>query len=543
MNLRDIPFNVWLLAPNAANVQTMRAVKALDTYDSTGTTFHPDGLFSIETFGRIGSEARDSTPAYIDLKTKILHPEVYLLLVSLRSLYGGILSGKQYAKWDAEESDFVNASEVEGQTGYSFFMSYWKDLKIKKNKSDTRNEKIDVIEKYRGATMSRHYVVPAGLRDVQIDERGRTTEDEVNDHYRRLLTIANTIVNADIESNEAFMDAPRFALQKAAVAIFQMYTKTFGGKRGWFQGKLQRRNTLAGSRNVITAMYTSSSYIGGPDSIKATDTEIGFTQTLRAALPFTLHALQAGVLGEVFDGKSNQVWLVNRKSLKRELVDISPEVMDSYGTRPGIERLINRFFVDSLRTKPIVIGSHYLALIYVDNEKFKVFTDIDELPAGFNKDNVYPLTLSDLLYTSCYMPYKDLVGTITRYPVTGTGSIYPTTMKVRTTTVSEVKRALGRDWQDLGDEFVAPAFPQRDKKARWLEGLSVHAIRLGGLGGDYDGDKCASPILFSKEARDEITNYFKKRSAYVSVGNQLTVSAAIPTVTLVVANLTGDPID
>jgi hypothetical protein len=544
MNVADMPFNIWLIAPTATNVQMLGQVKVLDTYDPSGATFHPEGLFSIPIFGKIGSEARDRTFAYIDLKTKILHPEVYLKLTSIKALYAGIMSGARYAIWDKKEKDFVPATELDGKTGYSFFMSHWDELELKKNESDERNAKIDAINKYKKALLTKHLVSPAGIRDVQIDERGRTTEDEINDLYRKLITISNTIVNSDIDGNEEYMNVPRYALQRVAVQIYQMIKNILSDKRGWFQGKVNRRNTLAGSRNVITAMSTSSSVIAGPNSISPLDTEIGFAQTLRAVLPHTIHALRSGILGQTFDGKSDKVWLINRKTLTKVLVDITPEVMDAYGTRPGIEKLINRFFIDSLRRKPIIIANHYLGLLYKSDTHFKVFSDMADFPDTLDKSMVRPLTLSDLLYTSTYKAYRKLTGTVTRYPVLGRGGIYPTLFKIRTTNTSYPLRELDENWTDVeGSDNLAPAFPSDDPNIKWLDSLTPHAVRLAGLGGDYDGDKCASPMSMSRESRDEIVDYFKTKAAYVDSSGSLMISAAIPTVDLVVANLTCDPID
>ena len=543
MNAADLPFNIWLIAPTAINVQTLGQVKSLDIYDPSGSTLHPEGLFSIPIFGKIGSEIRDKTFGYIDLKTKILHPELYLKLISIKSLYAGIMSGTRYAIWDKKEKDFFPSTEIDGKTGYSFFMEHWNDLELKKNDSDERNSKIDEINKYKKALLTKHLVSPAGIRDVQIED-GRTTEDEINDLYRRLITISNTIVNSDIDGNEEYMNVPRFAMQKVAIQIYQMIKNILSGKRGWFQGKVNRRNTLAGSRNVITAMSTSSAIIAGPNSVSPLDTEVGFAQTLRAVLPHTIHALRAGVLGQTFDGKSDQVWLINRKTLKRVLVDVTPEVMDSYGTRPGIEKLINRFFIDSLRRKPIIISNHYLALLYKDDTHFKVFTDIDELPEGYDVTKVRPLTLSDLLYTSTYKAYKQITGTVTRYPVLGRGGVYPTLFKIRTTTVSTPLKELDQNWTDVeGDDNLAPAFPSDDPKVKWLDSLTPHAVRVQRLVADYDGDKCASPMSMSRESREEIIGYFKTKAAYVDTSGSLMISANIPTVSLVLANFTGAPID
>lgn len=50
----------------------------------------------------------------------------------------------------------------------------------------------------------------------------------------------------------------------------------------------------------------------------------------------------------------------------------------------------------------------------------------------------------------------------------------------------------------------------------------------------------STPILYTQNAIDEVNNYFTKRVAFVDVDGSFLTSAAIHTVNLVVANLTGD---
>lgn len=544
MRVQDLPFNVWLLIPNAPMLQTTRPVRVLDTYDVTGTNFHEDGLFSVTTFGRLGSEERDERFSYIDLRTTIFHPEIYFNVISLKSLYKGILSGKQYAVWDAKEKDFVASNGNDGETGYQFFVKHFAEIEFKRSGSDARNQKIELINKYRDkAFLDKHLVIPAGLRDVATNEKGQATEDEINDLYRKLLMTANTIAAVEESKTSPMLNTARWSLQLAAGQIYIMIKRMVSGKKGWFQGKFGARRTRHGTRNVITAMDTSTYLLGAANAISVTDTEIGLAQTLRGALPHTINALKNSLIGEVFSESANSVWLVNPKTLQRELVDISNDTVDQYSTRPGLEKLINRFFIPELRNRPIRVEKHYLGLIYVDDRYFKVFKDISELPESFSKDNVYPLTLADLLYTSTYQKFKRLAGIITRYPVTGAGSTYPTLYKVRTTVESSIKQPLDDAWQPMGVEFEAPAFPSRDPDIKWMDSLVPHSTRLGGLGADFDGDMVNSPILHSEDAFREIGEYYTKRGAFVGVDGQLLVSADVQTVGLVVANMTGDAID
>lgn len=539
--LKDLPFNISILRPTAQLVSRLKPVSVLDTFSGGGTSFHPDGLFSIEIFGRIGSEARDNTFAYVDLKVGIFHPEIFLNLLKLKSLYGGILSGKQYAIWNPELKDFVAAEAQQGQTGFAFFLRHWQSIEFRRTGSDERDLRIQLIEKYRNeAIMDKHLIMPAGLRDLEIKPNGQTSEDEINDLYRRLVTISNTITVLDESITSNTLNGPRWALQKVAVDIYQMIKRMISGKKGWLQGKWGSRKTILGTRNVISAMDPSVDFVDATYSLEVTDTQIGFAQTMRGALPKTIHALKTGWLGKVFYENAETVWLVNPATLKPELVDLTPDIIDQYATRPGIERLINRFFERSNRNRPIDINGYYLGLLYIDATSFKIFNNIDQLPEHLDRANVRPLTLADLLFISTYRHYRKITGLITRYPVTGTGSTYPTFFKVRTTVNSTPKQELGDQWESLGEEYFTNNYPDSAENAVWLDSLQPAVFRLGLLGADHDGDTCSSPFTLSNDAYRETEQYFRQRKAYVGVSGGLTVSADVLTVSLVVANMTGD---
>lgn len=484
MKISDLPFNVTLLSPTQSDVRYLRPVKVMEIYDNSGVNFHEDGLYSVSTFGRVGSKDRDRKFSFIDLKMPIFHPEVFENIRQLKALYAEILAGVRYAVFDEVSNDFVPATQLEGRTGYSFFLEYWDRLVFKDSPSDLRKLRIAFIDKYKGkALMDKYLVMPAGLRDIDIDESGQTREDDINGLYRRLLSAANTIASVRGDHDVSVYDVPRWTMQRTANEIYESIMNTLKGKGGWIQRKWAARRTINGTRNVITAMDSSVTYLDSPDALEVSDTQIGLVQVLRGALPFTINGLQQSILGQTFSSEDLSIWLVNPKTLKQELVDVSIDTLDRYGTRTGMEKLINRFFVPEARYKPILIEGFYLGLIYVDDQYYRIFKDLSELPEHLDRKNVHPLTLADLLYTSTVKSNKNLVGTITRYPVTGTGSIYPTKFKVRTTTKSFTKVPLDDSWEPIVEETVYN-FPDRSKDAQWLNSLSVASHRLAGLGAD-----------------------------------------------------------
>lgn len=542
MKTSDLPFNVTLMALSSARLSTLKPVRSLDIYDGASTNFHEDGLFSISIFGRVGEEARDTRLSYIDIKTSILHPIIYSRLVRLKGLYKGIMSGREYAVWSNEEKDFISADELTGKTGYHFFMSQWKNIVFKDTKSDVRQQRVAVIEKFKDiALIEQVLVLPAGLRDIHIDESGRRTEDEINEKYRRIISISNTIGNSEANKSTEVLNVPRHSLQLAFNEVYDMLERMLTGKSGFLQSKWGSRRIFNGTRNVISAMDTSSSYLGGDNSPKFTDSAMGLYQVIKGALPVTIHCLLKGWCANVFGDANGQAKLVDKKTLKPEFVQLDPEVHDRWTTAEGLEKIISLFSEPGRRHEPVDVEGRYLGLIYIDDEaNFKIFGNIDELPDGFNPAFVKPLTLCHLIYLSGYKRWNKLIALITRYPVAGLGSIYPSRVYVKTTIVGEKRWELGEDWERIGEDSVALEFPTGEPLA-YVDSLIPHPSRLLGLTADYDGDTSSANILYSDDSIAEMDKFFKNKNAYLDPNGGLKASCDVDTVSLVLRNMTGDP--
>ena len=80
MNAAMQPFNISLLILSAQDVRNVRQVKVLDIFDGFSRNFHPDGLFSVETFGKVGEEKRNRVFAYIDMHISVFHPVIFKAL-------------------------------------------------------------------------------------------------------------------------------------------------------------------------------------------------------------------------------------------------------------------------------------------------------------------------------------------------------------------------------------------------------------------------------------------------------------------------------
>ncbi|QVD49074.1 hypothetical protein LUCX_4 [Xanthomonas phage vB_XciM_LucasX] len=498
MSPNELPFNVEIFQPTQAVLDMLKPVSSVDYYENTKGDLHEEGLFSISIFGRMGDEARDKRFSYIDIKTQIFHPIIYNRLIRLKKLYQGILNGDQYAVWDEARRDFFPANALEGQTGFAFFCEHWKKIQFNRNTSDVREMRVKVIEKYRDRAMtSKILVIPAGMRDIEVDENGRTNVNEINALYRKLISISRVLPD-NAEPNDPNQNLARRLLQACFNDIYDLIETMLSGKEGFFQSKWSSRNVVNSTRNVITAMDTSVAKLGARNAPRFTDTIVGLWQLSKAVLPVTIHHLKNGYLSEVFAYGNRTARLVDPTTLKAEMVDVSPDAFDRWNTVEGLERVVSSYKEFSLRSRPVTVDERYLALLYAPKGAavFKLFSDIDELPEGADRKDVRPVNLMELLYLSGYKIWNDQVGTVTRYPVTNVGSCYPTTVYVKTTVVGEMRRELGDDWQPLpGDEHLAPEFPTYQPLA-YQDSLVIPSTRLAGLGADNllctaEGKSCA----------------------------------------------------
>lgn len=480
------PFNVSLLKVTKELVAPMRPVTSLDYFENVGGQLHDDGLFSIPIFGRVGDESRDRRFSFIDIRTTVLHPVIYIRLCQLKSLYKGIMAGTAYAVWDDQLKDFVPMDEVRGRTGFSFFLKHWKDIQFNRNKSVIRDARIDVVEKFRDiAETDKILVMPAGLRDIEIGDDGQEVVADINAIYRKIISVARTISNTDYARESEIYDRQRHMLQSSFLEIYELIKSMLTDKEGFLQSKFASRRVFNGTRNVITSMICATTKLGSPHSPKYTDTIAGMHQVAKALLPVTIHHLRNGFLSKVFAHGDNQAKLVDRKTLRSEIVEVSSDTFDNWNTVEGLERVINRMEWEGLRNKPLMAENYYIGLIYApkDRKVFKLISGIDELPEGYDPKDCRPLNLIELIYLSGFRIWNNYYGFVTRYPVTGIGSTFPTSIYCRTTEVSEVRYELNDQWETEEGDKPALEFPVYSPLA-YIDSLVIHPTRLAGLGAD-----------------------------------------------------------
>lgn len=481
-----LPTKLWILDVESQDLRNLTPVTSLDITDGATANLHDEGLFSTRIFGLVGTEARERNFSYIHIKVRVLHPKIYRDLMALKGIYKEILSGTTHAVFDKQQGDFIASTSDEAETGYSFFMRHFPDLQLRRTKSPARNDRVKFVEKWRHkATVENIVVIPAALRDLEYDlETGQTSKNEINDLYYRLLSISNTIVKTrDMES--PVYDVARNALTLTFYELYKMIEGIISGKSGFMNDKWSGRRVFNGTRNVLSAQDPCGESLEAPNCPSFDSTVFGIYQVAVGLAPLTIHLIRNTYLSDVFGANELQVPLIDVKTLQREWVDLSPEARDIWTTKDGTRGLINSMVDLEARHRPILVDGRYLALVYVGPDMtFKVFYDIRELPPGFDRKHVHPISLIELVYLSGYRLWHKRFADVVRYPITGDESTYPSRIYVKTTSKGEVRRELDSRWLvDEDPEAVALEFPIRTLNT-FMDSQAPHPTRLAGMGAD-----------------------------------------------------------
>lgn len=535
----EIPAKIWPMVLTYDRLRGIAPVTSLDIYDGASSEFHPEGLYSTEIFGRVGSDARDNTFSYLDLKVEIMHPKIFKDLISLKSIYKGIFSGRETAVFDPVTKDFVADSSEKAETGYSFFMRHFKQLELRNSQSPTRQIRVELINRYRNACMTRYIpVLPAGVRDIEVSDNGVTSKNEIHDLYYRALSIANTIpLMSDMESPA--LDIARNALTNTVVQIYDLIESMLSGKSGFILNKWASRRVVYGTRNVLSVMDTSIADLSdinapGPDA-----TTLGLFQVVKGLTPVTIYQLRKS-FAQLIDAGEGQSRLIDPKTLRSKWVTLSPETRDVWSTKDGLVSVIDQYQLVGNRNKYVEIEGHYLALIYKGPDMtFKIFHDIDELPSNLDKQYVKPITLAEMMYLAGYNRWNKYFVQISRYPITGMDSIYPSRVYVKTTIVGEKRTELDENWEPYQDEdHIALEFPLEGSTS-YMDSQSPHSTKLTGLGADFDGDTGSATFVMSNEALVENERRLGSRVNWTRIDGSLTSSFDYDTIKYVLTNLTG----
>lgn len=508
------PFNIEILNLTKDNLKTLQPTTGLEIYRPGSKEFSEDGLFSATTFGVPGDSARDKKFSYIPLNTEVLHPYAIYLLKKLKRLYVDVLMSREYAVYDPTLKDFVRSNAIDGEKGYSFFADKLSDILFKETGSKKRKQYIDIFKKYEKEWFTKYVMVlPAGLRDIDINERGKVTKDPINDYYRKIISSSQQIESSVLDPGS--VDQARIGIQVGFNEVFDHINTFLKGKSGFIIKKFASRTLHYGTSNVITSMNVSSEYLGDYNTIGSNHSLIGLYQHVKTIEPVTKHLLRKNFIDKIFlNGRNTR--LVDPLTKKEKIIQVSNETYDRWASIEGLGKIINELEYAVDRHKPVKIEGMYAKLIYEDGKRFKIFSDIDDLPKEFDPKHVRPISKVEMMHLSGYMEWEKYPLWITRYPAIEMGSTYPSIPKIKTTLSQKSLIPLDDDWEEMDEKYRCHNFPN-NTVFEFFETVSPNNSRLSGLGADFDGDRTNNNSTFTEDARKETFKSFGKASTYVDI--------------------------
>ena len=239
----------------------------------------PNGLFSEEIFGRLASNERKRKFGFINLKTKIIHPEAWDIVCGIDTTISKILNMNDNFTLNDDGSIIQNDS---GNSGISFFISIIDKINFKKFK---KKDRVDFFLKNKDKIIIDKFLVwPAGIRDIQISRSTdfiKMESTEINKLYVRLINQTRSIpVDIELiplEISQLLVNN----VQRTCLEINNWIRNKMKGKTGLIRGGSLTKSTDYSARLVII-----------PDpKLRVGEVGLPWQVVLKLFEPFTLHHL------------------------------------------------------------------------------------------------------------------------------------------------------------------------------------------------------------------------------------------------------------
>lgn len=549
-NSNNRPTTIRLVDANRELRNSLPSVTTGQIFGMDGR-FDPNGLYSVEIFGEVGSEERNKLRAKVDLNCQIFNPTIHRILGDLGSLYIRIMEGNETAIFDEKLKDFVPSSDPKAETGFTFFKKHFPNIRYRRTQSRKRDQYIKFIYKY--LELGRCFtdfmpVPPAGLRDYQANDNGRAEEDEINDLYKVLISRASLVDPTRAKSMPEVFDNNFMGIQKAANDI-DMYIEEYTKGDTKLTGKVSARKIFNTTSNVISSHVEKSKGLRDPKYFRFNEVRIPLYQFLRGTAPLSVFNIKLKYMSKMMSMDNNTFFLTDMKTNKRVEVSVRSirKDLDLWLTNDGLDKTMAYIGNIDVRMNPVIFkgetpdgkkGVFTLGLLYKSDKYFKFFQDIDDVPEEYLKikHEIKPVSLFEFVYMSVYAMNGKYPSCSTRYPVTGEGSIFPANAVITTTIETDTLRELDETWTPYeGPDYLAINFPRQN--GLYINTMVIPPAHIAGLGADFDGDQAHSKIALSTEAREEVDVLLGKKSYYVSDDGKAIYSRATNVLDAVIKTL------
>jgi len=306
-------------------------------------SFHPDGLFSEEVFGAVGTPERNKTFGYINLNTKVLHPAIIPTMKRIcRNLYFALIRDGNFTLTDDGDLVADKNGSIQGIT------EVLKNLDKIKFRTGTpqRENLVAMINHYRKIGqlfISKMPVMPPTYRDIINDSQGNVNIDPINDLYNSIITLSLQL--STITSSGAVYDILTARMQEEVLEIYNYITSKISKKEGLIRHDILGKRVDYSARAVVT---------GAANEVASDEIGIPFSICTKIFEPFIMYQLlnapnapKEELAAELY--KYNQMEL-STSSLRNLFSGISKH----NEIPPELEKIIKRAIVYCMKDKVVI---------------------------------------------------------------------------------------------------------------------------------------------------------------------------------------------
>lgn len=406
-------------------------------FDGTPTT---DGLFSYELFG-VSDDDRKNIFGYIDLKGNFIHPLVYGMLAKKTGSIGKVATCQKYAVVADKRIKIVEKDFEGAETGITFLYNHFDEINWM-SEIDDDNESISKDTRFRFLKslkkeeffIRKWLVIPPFYRAESSENR--SMGDVINKLYKELISRTSSLSLG--YSFEIFGDEVRARIQQTLLDTYTAtmaplsgkhlmtqgtgsYTTAGTGKNSMIRKHLIGKNVDWGSSSVITSPANSDANL-----ISKKPVPYGYGGFPMATLISLFHPFYVQYITDIFEriqGVIEDAFGTNIKKLDT-----------SQFTSKAVEKLLKSFV-----TSP---GQRFedikFELITKDNKRKRIRIPLREYKtkddAASGKNYIErPMNITDIIFSASKHITQDKHILVTRFPIANAQNIYPSKIKVLST--------------------------------------------------------------------------------------------------------------
>jgi hypothetical protein len=492
-----------------------------------------DGLLSNEIFG-ITKDDRTTIFAYIDLAGEyFLHPLAYKIWSRLDSNVKLCVYEMDTFVYDPEKGKLK--SDPKGETGLKFLMKLIKTVDFKKTGSSKREVKINFLEKYREKLFMKDVVViPAGMRDVNTEADGKVGVGEINKLYNAIVRDAKALQESD-DYGLSLNGTLRGRIQDNIVKIYNWFifgrdpltgadaqASGLSRKLGLIRRAGMKKSFDWGSRLVICTQNLRKEKLSDLD-VDLDSIGLPLAAVCANLFPYMLYWIRNWFSNRLSDVQSLTVYNTKTKKLEQTKIDSWQTVYSDERIKKEIGRFMhgmsNRFVpIEAPIMNPTKGTNYYLQFkgYNVPNEDIAKKLINDQMSKESFHLNSRPLTWCDLIYMAAMEVTKDKMTLITRFPMDSYYNQFPAKIKVISTIETEPILV----WNTFYKKYpkITLADINQNSSNHFVDVALPNNVRLGSIGGDFDGDTVSSKVPYSIEANDELYKAINAKIHYIGFG-------------------------